>query len=500
MIDVEALSVSYGDVPAVAELDLHIPAGQFVLVTGPSGCGKSTLARALTGLIPHAVSATMTGRVRLDDLNTREEPLPRLARRAGIVLQNPAAQLFHLRVADEVAFGPRNLGLPGREVQERVSWALAAADIEDLHARSPSTLSGGEQQRVAIAAVLAMQPRVLVLDEPTASLDVQGTRKVLSTLKRLNRQLDMTIILIEHRLAAAMPLAHRLLILDEGKLVADGAPQDLLQDRALREAFGMRRPGEASAASWESLLAAHNRSSGAACSRDVVCEGDSLVLQMEGVTAGYRHHPVLHDVDLSLQQGEFVALVGANGTGKSTLGLVAAGLLKPDRGKIRFRGGRRPRPGRDVALLFQNPADQIFTDSVAEEVGFGPRNYGTFDEAFHRQILAEAGLRALHTRCPTHLSVGQQQRTALAACVAMRPHLLILDEPTLGQDWAHLQRLMDFVQDLNQRGTTILLISHDYKLIYRYAERVLLLRDGRIVIDGRPVSQPAVHRTRERKR
>lgn len=488
MIEVEALAVSYGDVPALAGIDVQIAAGEFVLVTGPSGCGKSTLARALTGLIPHALGAGMSGRVTVDGLDTQEAPLPLLARHAGMVLQNPAAQLFHLRVADEVAFGPRNLELPEQEVQERVAWALEAADIEGLRERNPSTLSGGEQQRVAIAAVLAMQPRVLILDEPTASLDGQGTRKVLSTLKRLNRQLGMTIVLVEHRLAAALPLAHRLLILDEGRVVADGAPQALLRERALREAFGLRRPGEGPAASWESLLTPKNGSA----------EEGSWLLQMEGVTAGYRRHPVLQEVDLTLRRGEFVALVGDNGAGKTTLGLVAAGLLKPERGEIRYEGGARPRPGRDVALLFQNPADQIFTDSVAEEVAFGPRNYGALDDAFQRQIVAEADLEALRHRCPTHLSVGQQQRTVVAACVAMQPRLLILDEPTLGQDWAHLQRVMDFVQHLNERGTTILLISHDYKLVYRYAERVLLMRDGRIVLDGRPMTQPAAQRTRER--
>ncbi|MDX1687186.1 MAG: ATP-binding cassette domain-containing protein [Candidatus Promineifilaceae bacterium] len=488
MIDVEALAVRYGDVPALSGLDLQIPGGQFVLVTGPSGCGKSTLVRALTGLIPHALPATMTGRVTVNGLNTREQPLSTLARHAAIVLQNPAAQLFHLNVADEVAFGPRNLGLPEQEVQERAAWALAAVGIDDLRARRPSTLSGGEQQRVAIAAVLAMQPTILILDEPTASLDSQGTDKVLATLKRLNRQLDMTVVLVEHRLAAAMSLAHRLLILDEGVLVADGAPQDLLQNRNLREAFGLRRPGTPSSTSWETLLTSNGAPS-----------GDSpLLLQMEGVTAGYRGNPVLHDVNLSLRRGEFVAVVGENGAGKSTLGRVAAGLLKPAGGEVRFQGNRRPRPGRDVALLFQNPADQIFTDSVGEEVAFGPRNYRVFDEAFHRQILAQADLQCLCKRCPTHLSVGQQQRTVLAACLAMQPRLLILDEPTLGQDWAHLQRLMDFVQRLNQSGTTILLISHDYKLVYRYADRVLLLREGRITLDGHPVPQPATHRTRER--
>lgn len=486
MIDVRELSVRYGGIPVLNDLSLHVPAGQFLLVTGPSGCGKSTLARALAGLIPHAIAADLSGTVRVDGQNTREHGIARLARHVGIVLQNPGSQLFHLTVAEEVAFGPRNLGLPEEDVQQRVAWALEATGLAGFEARRPAALSGGEQQRVAIAAVLAMQPRVLVLDEPTASLDEEGTRAVLGTLETLNREHGMTIVLVEHRLAPAIPLAHRLIILDQGRIVREGAPQSLLAGRALREEFGLRRPYSGPAAPWKSLLAPlPGRASGA-----------TPLLTLEGVTAGYNRRAVLHELSLALYQGEFAAAVGSNGAGKSTLALLCAGLLKPLAGRVTFSGGR-PRPGRDVTLLFQNPAEQLFADSVGEEVAFGPRNFRRFDPDFHAAVLAQADLAHLQQRCPNHLSVGQQQRTALAACVALRPRLLILDEPTLGQDWAHLQQLMDFVLRLNRQGTAILLISHDYKLIYRYAERVFLLDRGRIVLEGRPQREPAASQQEE---
>lgn len=481
MIEVQALRVHYGDQQALNDLSLHIPQGQFVLVTGPSGCGKSTLARAIAGLIPHAISAGMEGCVVVDGLNTRQHPLPDLARQVGVVLQNPASQLFHLSVVNEVAFGPRNLELAEGEVQQRVEWALAAVGLHGFHQRRPSDLSGGEKQRLAIAAALAMQPQVLVLDEPTASLDYQGTQSVLQTLSDLNRNQDMTIILIEHRLAAAMPLAQRLLIMDEGQIVADGDPQILLQDAELRQQYGLRRPRTTARSRWQALVSINGGSH----------EEQQPLLRFQGVTAGYRHVPVLHDIDLILYRGEFAALVGENGAGKSTLALVAAGLLKPAQGRVHFLNGNRPRPGRDVALLFQNPAEQIFTDSVGDEIAFGPRNYGNYDRTFHHETLSTADLLQLRRRCPIQLSVGQQQRTVLASCIALRPQLLILDEPTLGQDWTHLQNMMDFVHQLNEQGTSILLISHDYKLVYRYATRVLLMESGRIRRDGRPQEQPA---------
>lgn len=494
MIEVRDLTVAYQpsgrevdgqpQAPALHNVTLHVPEGEFLLVTGPSGCGKSTLARALAGLIPHAIAARMTGQVSIDGADTMALALPDLAPLAGIVLQNPSSQLFHLSVAEEVAFGPRNLGLPEEQVQRRVDWALAATGLRSFGQRRPADLSGGEQQRVAIAAVLAMQPRILILDEPTASLDNQGARMVLATLRHLNRRQGMTIILVEHRLDAAMPIAHRLMIMDQGQIVASGAPQDLLQDRALRRTYGLRRPAGSRKASgaWRNVLTIEG---------SVHHNGGRRLLQLQNVAAGYGREPVLHDVDLHIYAGEFAAVVGENGAGKSTLARVIAGLIRPAEGRVRFYnsdGSRpgQPRPGRDVSLLFQNPLDQLFTDSVNDELWFGPHNFGRFDGQFHEELLHQADLYTLRHRCPTHLSVGQQQRCVLASCLALQPRLLILDEPTLGQDWAHLQQLMDFVQRLNERGMAILLISHDYKLVHRYARRVLLLEGGRIILDGAP--------------
>lgn len=486
MIHIQDLSVQYGEVTALQDISLDIASGECVLVTGPSGCGKSTLGKVLCGLIPHAIQARVSGQVRAANLDVLAQSIPVIAQKVGMVFQRPASQLFHLHVEDEVAFGPRNLGLAEEEVSRRVEWALEATGLSIMRKEKPSVLSGGQKQCVAIAAALAMRTKVLVLDEPTASLDVPNTRRVMDTLKALQADYGITIVLIEHRLAEAVQLANRVVVMDKGRIYAEGEPSAVFADRKIRDHLGLRRPTDEASAAWELLIQLNGKH----------LLPEKPLLRLEAVTAGFNGHAVIHNVDLDLYPGEFAAMVGDNGAGKSTLAMVAAGLLKPQSGRVRFENGTKPRPGQDVALLFQDPQEQLFTDSVDEEVAFGPRNYDCFDPELHERILQEADLLALRSRRPGALSVGQQQRTALASCLGLRPRLLILDEPTLGQDWGHLQRLMNYLQILNQQGTAILLISHDYKLVHHYAQRVILIRDGRIERTGRIQAPPTTSEKR----
>jgi energy-coupling factor transporter ATP-binding protein EcfA2 len=471
MIRIEHLTVRYGSQLVLNDVTLTVEQGEFVLISGPSGCGKTTLALCLAGLIPQAVPASLSGRVAVEKLDTQVHPLSVLARSVGLVFQNPATQLFNATVEEEVAFAPRNLDLPGEDVEARVRQALAAIGIEHLRRRPVRDLSGGEQQRVTIAAVLAMQPRVLILDEPTSNLDWHGVEQLTSALARLRREHGLTVILIEHRLAAVAPLATRVVLMDVGRIVADGSPATVLADRAQLKALGLRYP-------W---LDSGRRVEPGDLAK-LPATGEPLVA-LRQVTASYGRQPVFSGLDLALYPGQFVALVGDNGAGKSTIARLLAGILRPQRGRVKWHPAlRRLPPGRRMGLLFQNSLHQLVCDRVEDEVAFGPTNYGLADDL--SPLLAAADLTALRRRRPQALSAGQQQRTALAATLALRPRLLILDEPTMGQDWDHLSRLMDYLVHLYHGGQTILLITHDDRLICRYAQRIVRLADGRVVADG----------------
>ena len=453
VIKVHGLDVRYPEAHALRGVDLSIAPGSFVLIGGPSGGGKSTLAHALMGLIPQTMPAEVRGHVSIAGLDPRRHSVAQLATRMGLVFQNPATQLFNGTVEEEVAFGPRNLALPSEEVGARVDYALQATECAHLRHRAVRHLSGGEQQRVATASALAMRPTILLLDEPTANLDAEGVQSIVQALVRLHRHFQVTLVVIEHRLAPFLPYADRLVWLANGRVAADGPPAETLA--RVQPALPARLPPPAPT-------------------------GEPLVT-LQGVTAGHNGRLILQDCSLTLHQGDFAALVGPNGAGKTTLARVLAGVLRPRRGRVVWHAdGALWR----VGLLQQNPLHQLVCDTVEEEVCFGPRNLGTEQGEETEAILAQTDLLPLRHRPTRALSVGQQQRTALAATLSLQPALVILDEPTVGQDWAHLIQVMDFLADLNRAGQTVLLITHDKRLVERYASRVLMLQEGRVELQG----------------
>jgi energy-coupling factor transport system ATP-binding protein len=475
MIQIERLRVAYGQQAVLRDLTLDIEEGTIVLLTGASGCGKTSLARVLSGLIPHAIPALVSGNARVAGREVAACTIPELATRVGLILQNPSAQLFNTTVEEEVAFGPRNLGMGASEVHRRSQWALEAMEISHLRDRPVRELSGGEQQLVVIAATLAMRPTVLILDEPTSNLDLWGTHRLIAALQHLRNAYGITILIIEHRPERFTSLPDRVLLMDRGQIVADGPPEQVFAQKTLLTRLGIRYPWKTFEQHWEDILPQGIESSG---------QVDRKLVELTGVTAGYHSREVLKGIDLSLSAGGLAALVGKNGAGKTTLGRVFTGLLRPRRGQIRWTKSQGQAP--HVGFVLQNPLAQLFCDTVEEEIAFGPRNFGRYSPEQIQSLLKEADLLDLRARSTLQLSSGQQQRLAVAAVAALKPSLLIVDEPTLGQDWGHLSRTMEFLLDLNNQGTAILLITHDVKLICRYIPRMIVLQEGCIVADGPP--------------
>ncbi|MBN1810368.1 MAG: ATP-binding cassette domain-containing protein [Anaerolineae bacterium] len=448
MIDVRNLHVHYPETHALKGINLSIAPDSFVLIGGPSGGGKSTLAHTLMGLIPQITPAKTEGSVSIAGLDPRQRSIAQIATQAGLVFQNPITQLFNGTVEEEIAFGPRNLGLSREEVTARVEYASVATGCAHLRHRAVRHLSSGEQQRVAIAATLSMRPSILILDEPTANLDSEGGQLLTRTLVQLHRQFQITLVVIEHRLSPFLPHADRLIWLADGRVIANGSPTE-----TLAEVLPPLPPAPPPLPSTDEPLVA-----------------------LREVTVDYDGRPILRDCSLTLRRGDFAALVGPNGSGKTTLARVLAGLLHPRRGRVVWHAnGKQPR----VGFLQQNPLHQLVCDTVEEEVRFGPRNLRAECDKDIEAVLTNSDLHPLRYRPTRALSVGQQQRVTLAATLALKPALLILDEPTIGQDRQHLTQVMDFASKLNRQGQTALLITHDQRLVERYASSVWEIKEGK---------------------
>jgi energy-coupling factor transporter ATP-binding protein EcfA2 len=422
---------------ALAPISLSIEPGDRLLVTGTSGCGKSTLARCLTGLIPHLYHGTLEGAVWLDDQRTVDTPLWQLAERAGLVFQNPAAQMLAHSVEEEIVFGLENLGLPRETIAERLEATLARFGLEAMRDRSPQTLSGGEQQRLALAAITARQPPVLVLDEPLSMLDGTAASELVAHLAAL-ADAGATVVVCEHReeYLQSVPALRTLCL--------DGAAPGSIESPAPR----LRH-----------------------------AEARIQRLDVEGLTVSLGGRPILRDLLFSLESGQVVAVVGRNGVGKTTLLRALAGLQKHD-GRVQV-DGQRP----DLGLVFQNADLQLFNASVREEILF---RVPEPDMALYEWLLAALGLARYEGIPPLLLSEGEKKRVALATVLMRRPrHGVLLDEPSLGQDAIHKAMLIHLARSLAGAGQLVILTTHDLPLAAQ-ADRLLLLGPDGFVASGPP--------------
>lgn len=515
IVELEDLSFTYrgGRKKALSDICLEMGEGEFVVWMGHTGAGKSTLACCLNALIPSFIRGELTGKARVLDRDILQCRTSDMSGEVGLVLQDFEAQLFCTNVELEIAFGMENLGVPREEMIRRVDELLPLVRLEGMRAREPSTLSGGEKQRLAIASVLAMRPRLLVMDEPTTDLDPAGKEEVFQLAREL-RGPEMAMVLIEHETEEALG-ADRVVLLREGRVVRDGFPRKALTDEGLLREVGVaplsiadffRRalgslPSEGTfPLTVEEAIGEFKRAlklrQGAAQileKRDRRGMGAKRTnLRMEGVRYWYPSGvEALRGIDLEVGEGEFVALVGQNGSGKTTLAKHFNGLLRPTSGRVEVFGEDASRLsvkelGKMVGYVFQNPDHQIFAPTVFEEVSFGPRNLGLTGKELRKNVgeaLAAVNLTGYEERDPFVLTRGERQRVAVASELAVKPQVLILDEPTTGLDHLQQQSMMEMVSSLNRKGHTIVIITHSMSTVARYARRTVLLDQGSVLMD-----------------
>ena len=507
MIAVRRLTYTYPQrtSPALREVTWDVADGEFVLLAGPSGSGKSTLLRCLNGLVPHFSGGVLVGGVSVAGIDAVRAGPRVLSRQVGFVAQDPEAQAVLDRVEGEIAFALENAPVSPDDMPFRVAEVRDLLDLTPLRDRRLHTLSGGERQRLAIAAALALRPRVLVLDEPTSQLDPQSAEDVLRALVRLNDDLGLTIVLAEHRLERIARYADRLTYLEAGQVVADGPVRAVLPRLPvappllqLAQALNWQ-PTPLTVKEARPFATALADGAAAADQADVPPSAPTVtlappdapsVLAFSDLRFSYNGHQTLKDISFSIAPGEAVAMVGRNGSGKSTLLKCIVGVLRGQSGEVRVNG--RPTRGRDVAdicrevgYLPQNPDDLLFADTVADEVRATLRNHGLPlppDEVAAQ--LARLGLDALAGVYPRDLSVGQRQRVALAAVTATRPRLLLLDEPTRGLDRQAKEALVALWRGWLAEGAALLLVTHDVEMAATIATRTIMLSQGEVIAAG----------------
>lgn len=457
-----------------------MPAGACLLVVGPSGSGKSTFGLAVAGLVPREVRASVAGSLTVDGVETRAYQPAALAATVGIVFQDPESQLVMERVEDEVAFGLENRGWPREAMRKRVPEVIAEAGLTGLERRRSNRLSGGQQQRLALAGVLAPRPGCLVLDEPTANLDPEGASALFARLRAIHDARAATLVLIEHHVEDAWPLADIVLALDrDGSVIDVGAP-DIVLARS--------RDRMATAGTW---LPCDGSRTASARLPPIEPALTSVVVDARVVGFGYeRAAPVLRNVNLTVGAGERVALVGANGSGKSTLGRLLVGLLRPDRGAVRLVAdgpGRGDDPSRlppavlarRAGYVFQDPESGFLADRVADEImlGLTPAERATAPALMDRLQLP---LERFGARSPYRLSGGEARRLSLACTLVRSPGLLVLDEPTFGQDRRGYEGLLAILREHVDRGAALVVATHDQRFVADVATRVVTIADGRV--------------------
>jgi energy-coupling factor transporter ATP-binding protein EcfA2 len=509
MISISDLTFTYpgGPAPAIQSVSLQIMDKELCLVMGPSGSGKSTLLRCLNGLVPHFSGGSLSGMIRVNGLDPVRLTPREMSQIVGFVFQDPEAQFVVDTVEDEIAFSLENAALSRVEMENRVEEALRYLELAHLRSRRLETLSGGEIQRVAIAAALALKPGILVLDEPTSQLDPHTADEVLQALVQLNQQLGLTIILAEHRLERVLPYATKIIYLSqEYPAGLIGEPRQVLSQVELNppmivlgKLLGWQplplTIGAAQECARQTSLESPQKLHHQVDRREPANQAaSSPFVQARGVEVNYGSLQVLRGVDLDLYPGKITVLLGPNGAGKSTLLRALVGLAQPQKGTIRVDG--KDIAGRAVAdiclqvgYLPQDPNALLFADRVLDELLITLRNHHMDPSEMGLppgQLLQRLGLADKMDCYPRDLSTGERQRVALGAILVTHPGALLLDEPTRGLDYGAKQTLLKLLRGWRDEGMAILMVTHDVELAAQAADRVILLEDGLVTAAGNP--------------
>lgn len=479
-------------VDSLKHVSFDIKSGSFVGVIGPTGAGKSTLCMALAGIIPNLADGTMTGLVEVNGMNTSRHSVSALSERIGYVQQDPEAQLFCASVEDEIAFPLENRGIAPDIIDKQIDVMLDLVGMTGYRKRVPASLSGGQMQRVAIAAALAAEPDVLILDEPTAALDPEGKQEVFDVLERIRQTRSMTVIMAEQDTEHIAYWADQVLFMVNGELVRNGDASLFVREKGLLESSGVQVADDSLPqvkAVQQGKKHKKDKKNQPERSKDVVISLDHVSYQYE---RGGNASKALDDVTFDIERGSFIGLIGRNGSGKTTLAKHLNGLIRPTQGTVTVDGldASKHSVGEmaaHVGFVFQNPDHQIFCSTAKEEIAFGPTALGLDGATVFKRVDEMLTLFDLHRYedvSPATLGYGERRAVALSSVLAMRTPILVLDEPTAGLDHRLAARFLGTIEKLNQRGVTIVMISHDMRAVYRYCTHVLELEDGKVVQYG----------------
>lgn len=502
--------------PTLKDINLAIYPGEKVLIVGPSGSGKSTLSHCINGLVPFSYHGDITGSYSIKGKTPSKLSIFELSQSVGTVLQDTDGQFIGLTVAEDIAFALENDCIPQDEMFRRVNEAAEMVDVKKLLSHAPGELSGGQKQRVSMAGVLVCDVDILLFDEPLANLDPATGKRTIALIDEIQKQKDVTILIIEHRLEDALYRdVDRIIVMGEGRILADTTPDELLATDILIKQ-GIREP---------LYLAALKEAGCEICAEDkpshieTMCldnyrerlqewhaatvlpqqpKEQSVVLELQDVSYSYEGKPqVLENISFQVHQGEMLGIVGKNGAGKSTLSNLICGFMQPDKGRILLQGEdiadkSIKERGERIGLVMQNPNQMISKPMIYDEVALGLTARGVDEEEKRARVnetLKICGLYPFRNWPVSALSFGQKKRVTIASILVLNPDVIILDEPTAGQDYRHYTEIMEFLKELNQKyGITIIMITHDMHLMLEYTDRAVVLADGHLLADDLPAA------------